>query len=89
MTYLMITSIFFAIGLYGVMVNRNLVRLFISLSIMLAAVALTLASSAHGGSIVLFIWVVEVLEIIMALSLFIYLKKNGITNLDELEEFRG
>jgi NADH:ubiquinone oxidoreductase subunit K len=86
---------FFAIGLYGLLTNRDIVRIFISLSIMLASVALNLAAfssiynSVDGQAYVLFIWVIEVIEIIIALSMFLYLSKKGITDINELNNFKG
>jgi NADH-quinone oxidoreductase subunit K len=94
MSLSLITSLaLFAIGVSGVLTRRDLPRILISVSIILASitlllVTLTTASNIGNHSFVLFIWAVEVMEIVMALAIFIYLVRSGKTDINELKEMK-
>jgi NADH-quinone oxidoreductase subunit K len=84
----LITSlVLFSIGIYGVLSRKDILRILISVSIMLGSITLLLASnpSSTNYGFVLFVWVVEVMEILIALAIFIYLSKKDI---DELQQLR-
>lgn len=87
----------FAIGVYGVLSRRDILRVVISVTIMLSSITLLLLVLAHGMnsqavemaySIVPFVWAVEVMEVIVALALFIYLARNDMEDMDALRSFR-
>lgn len=90
MTPLIIALVLFSIGIYGVLSRRDLLRLLISVSIILGSITLLLVAqaSAQSYSFVLFVWVVEVVEIIIALAAFIYLARSGKTDLHKLTELK-
>lgn len=81
-----IALILFAVGIYGVLSRKDLLRILISVSIILGSITLLLAyqGTAQSYSLILFIWVVEVVEIITALAIFIYVGKKEL-NLQELK----
>ena len=95
---ILITSIvLFALGVYGVLAKRDLLRIVISVTIILGSITLLAAvlaatmttdGAAMAYSLVLFVWAVEVIEILIGLALFLYLSKKGITDISILEQFR-
>lgn len=90
MTPLIIALVLFAIGIYGVLSRRDLLRLLISVSVILGSITLLLVAQASSSSysFVLFVWAVEVVEIIIALAAFIYLARSGKTDLHALTELK-
>ena len=83
--------VLFAVGIFGVLVKRDILRILISVSIMLGSITLLLVALAKGNpsyAFVLFIWVVEIMEILVALSVFIYLSRSDKKDINELQELR-
>lgn len=82
MIALLTSFILFSIGIFGVVSRRDILRILISVSIMLGAITLllvTLATTTTVGqnySLVLFVWAVEIMEIIVALAFFLASKGN-------------
>jgi len=85
----------FGLGVYGVLTRKDLLRIVISVTIILGSITLLAAilAQVYGGSgmaysLVLFIWAVEVIEVLIGLALFLYLNKKGITDITFLEQFK-
>jgi NADH-quinone oxidoreductase subunit K len=89
---LLASFLLFTIGLFGVLIKRDLPRIIISVSIMLGSVALLLVTLAQGNpanlSFVLFIWAAEVMEIIIGLAFFIFLNRSATTELNDLQRLK-
>ncbi len=86
----------FIIGVYGVLVRRNLVFMLISIEIMLNAVAVIFvaASSYHGASdgqiMYLLILTLAASEVAIGLSLLIHMYRRRHTlDVDQLSSMRG
>lgn len=79
--------VLFMVGIYGVLSRKDILRILISVSVILGSITLLLATQATASSysFILFIWVVEVVEIIIALAIFLYLGKKEITELQQLK----
>jgi NADH-quinone oxidoreductase subunit K len=80
----LITSfILFSIGVFGVLSRKDLLRILISVSIMLGSITLllvtlsTATTASTNYSLILFVWAVEVAEIILALALFLSSKGHA------------
>ena len=90
----LVTSlVLFALGVYGVLTKKDVVRIFIGVTIMLSGVTLLLVTTAgnHAAmsySIVLFVWVVEVMEVIITIAIFLYLARHGTQDVRMLREFK-
>ncbi len=86
----------FLLGLWGVIRARDVLRVLISVMLLLSSITLltvTLArahadpSTAAGAhAIVLLAWAVEVIEIVIALALFVALSRKGLIELSRLRE---
>lgn len=86
----------FALGIWGVIKARDVLRALISVTLLLSSITLlavtlarahadpTVAAGAHV--IVLLAWAVEVVEIAVAVALFIALSRKGIIELSRLRE---
>jgi NADH-quinone oxidoreductase subunit K len=86
----------FSIGVYGVLVRRNLVFMLISIEIMLNAVAVIFvaASSYHGTSdgqiMYLLVLTLAASEVAIGLSLLIHMYRRRHTlDVDQLSSMRG
>ncbi len=86
----------FSIGVYGVLVRRNLVFMLISIEIMLNAVAVIFvaASSYHGASdgqiMYLLILTLAASEVAIGLGLLIHMYRRRHTlDVDQLSSMRG
>jgi NADH-quinone oxidoreductase subunit K len=83
MIALLTSLILFSIGIFGVISRRDLLRILISVSIMLGSITLllvtlaTTTSASMNYSLILFVWAVEVVEIIIALALFLSSKGSA------------
>lgn len=94
--YLALAGLIFSIGLISILINRNLIVLFISLEVMLAGVNLALVALSHymndirGQVLAIFSIAVAAGSVAVGLSLLIAyfnLKKNvDIEELSELKE---
>jgi NADH-quinone oxidoreductase subunit K len=73
--YLVLSSILFGIGLLGVLINRNVIRVLMGVEIMLNAVNLLFVSHAgHGPEsqvIVFFIMMVAAAEVVIGLAIVV------------------
>jgi len=93
MMALFTSIVVFALGVYGVLSRHDILRLFISVSLMLSSITLLLVRLAGTAAstmytIVLIVWVVEVVGVIIAIAIFLYLVRNGATTVDVLREFK-
>ncbi|MFC1731698.1 NADH-quinone oxidoreductase subunit NuoK [candidate division KSB1 bacterium] len=89
--YLVLSGILFAIGIFGVIVKRNAIVIFMSIELMLNAVNLTFVAfssflqSLDGQVFVFMVMVVAAAEVVVGLALIIAifrLKKTP--NIDEI-----
>ena len=94
--YMILTTILFMIGLYGVVVRKNLLMLFFATEIMLNAVNIGLtAISNHYGDLTgqmfaFFIIAIAASEVAIGLGLLIiWFKRNGTIDLDSLKSMKG
>jgi NADH-quinone oxidoreductase subunit K len=77
--YLILSAVFFSVGLVGVMLRRNLIVLFMSIELMLNAVNLTLVAGsrmwghADGQVFTFFIIVVAAAEVVVGLAILVNL----------------
>ena len=94
--YLVLAGLIFAIGLYGVMVRRNLIVVLMSLELMLNAVNLNLIAFSHqlsdlGGQIfVIFTIAVAAGEAAVGLGILIaFFRLRRSLDLDQATELAG
>jgi len=77
--YLILSAVFFTIGLVGVLLRRNLIVLFMCVELMLNAVNLTLVAAsrlwgnADGQVFTFFIIVVAAAEVVVGLAILVNL----------------
>jgi NADH-quinone oxidoreductase subunit K len=93
--YIGLSAILFAIGVFGVLVRRNVIVIFMAIEIMLNAVNLAFVAIArHQGSmdgqvIVFFVMTVAAAEAAVGLAIIIAMFRNReTTNADELATLR-
>lgn len=80
----------FAIGVYGILSKRDLLRIVISVAIMLGSITLLAVSLGEGAlpqSIVLFVWAIEIAEIVIGVAVFLYIARSG-RSLQDLQEMK-
>jgi len=94
--YLVLSTVLFFIGVFGVVRRKNLLMLFFSTEIMLNAVNIGFAavSKFHGDltgqMFAFFIIAVAASEVAIGLGLLIlWYKKTGSLNLDDIAKMRG
>ena len=94
--YLILSSILFFIGLFGVIRRKNVLMLFFSTEIMLNAVNIGFVAISKyyndlgGQMFAFFIIAVAASEVAIGLGLLIlWYKKTGSLNLDDNEKMRG
>ena len=94
--YLVVATILFCIGLYGVMKRKNLLMLFFSTEIMLNAVNVGFAAiSQHysdmtGQMFAFFIIAVAASEVAVGLGLLVlWYRKHKTIDLDSLQQMKG
>jgi NADH-quinone oxidoreductase subunit K len=88
---LIASMVLFSIGIYGVLSKRDILRITISVSVILGSITLLLASLAQNSgnySFILFIWAVEVMEILVALAVFLYLARSEKKDINDLQQLR-
>ena len=93
---LLTATAIFALGIWGVMRARDVIRMLICITLLLSSITLltvTLARThadvhvaAGAHAIVLLVWAVEVVEIVIALALYIALSRRGLVELSRLRE---
>lgn len=91
-----LAAILFSVGIYGFLVRRNIIIMFLSLELMLNAVNLNLVAMSHyldslrGQTFTLFIITVAAAEAAIGLGLVIVLFRNKKTvYVDHINELKG
>lgn len=94
--YLLLSTVLFCLGIFGVLYRRNAILMFMSVELMLNAVNLALVafSKAWGQTdaqvFVFFIMVVAAAEVAVGLAILILLYRNlDTTNTDVLNNMKG
>ncbi len=94
--YLVLSAVLFAVGLYGLMVRRNPLIMFMCVELMLNAanIAFVAFSGAlndiAGRTSVFFVLVVAAAEVVVGLSLVVVLMRRRTTlTADDLTELKG
>ena len=94
--YLVLATILFGIGLYGVMRRKNLLMLFFATEIMLNAVNIGFAAVSHyygdlsGQMFAFFIIAIAASEVAVGLGLLIvWYKRHHTLDLDSLQKMKG
>jgi NADH-quinone oxidoreductase subunit K len=94
--YLVLSTILFAIGLYGVMSRKNLLLLFFATEILLNSVNIAFAAISHyygdltGQMFVFFVIAIAASEVAVGLGLLIvWFKRHGTIDLDTMSTMRG
>jgi NADH:ubiquinone oxidoreductase subunit K len=97
-TYLLVSSLLFAIGLFGLLARRNLVAILIALELILNSASINflafnkfcLPDKATGQVFVIFIIALAAAEVCIALSLVLLLyKKHHSINVEQAKELKG
>ena len=94
--YLILASVLFAIGTFGLMVRRNPLVMFMCVELMLNAVTLTFVTFSrmlddiHGQTVVVFVLVVAAAEVVVGLGIIVaLLRKQPDANADDLTVLKG
>ena len=94
--YLILSTILFAIGLYGVMNRKNLLLLFFATEILLNSVNIAFAAISHyygdltGQMFAFFVIAIAASEVAVGLGLLIvWFKRHGTIDLDTMSSMRG
>lgn len=94
--YLILSAALFCIGVFGVILRRNAIVIFMSVELMLNAVNLTFVAfarylhSVEGQIFVFFVMAVAAAEVAVGLAIIIALYRNkGTINIDEANTMRG
>ncbi len=97
-SYLIVSSALFALGVFGVLMRRNLVSMLISLELILNSVNINfvamnkfcLVDKALGQVIVIFVIALAAAEVCIGLSLILWLyRKKETINIEEAKELEG
>jgi NADH-quinone oxidoreductase subunit K len=94
--YLLLSAALFCIGVFGVILRRNAIVIFMSIELMLNAVNLSFIAfarylhSMEGQIFVFFVMAVAAAEVAVGLAIIIALYRNkGSINIDEANAMRG
>ncbi len=94
--YIMLSAAVFSIGVFGFLVRRNLIMMFLSMELMLNSVNISLAAFSHylqsltGQVLVFFVITVAAAEAAIGLAiLIVYYKNNPTLNADEIDLLKG
>lgn len=94
--YMTLAAVLFSIGMYGFLVRRNIIIMFLCMELMLNAVNINLVAMGHyldslaGHNFVLFIITVAAAEAAIGLGLVIVLFRNRKTvYVDHINELKG
>jgi NADH-quinone oxidoreductase subunit K len=94
--YLIVSGLLFCIGLFGVMVRRNILVIYLSLELMLNAANLALVAfsrfnnNLNGQLIVFFIITVAASEVAVGLALIVALyRKRQTTHVEDLATLKN
>ena len=97
-SYLVISSALFSIGVFGVLMRRNLVAMLISLELILNSVNINfiafnkfcLVDKSLGQVFVIFVIALAAAEVSIGLSLILWLyRKKESINIEEVRELKG
>ena len=94
--YIILSSVMFAIGVFGFLARRNLIIMFISIELMLNSVNVSLIAFSHylqsmnGQVLVFFVITVAAAEAAIGLAILIAFYKNNPTlKVDEINLLKG
>ncbi len=94
--YIVLSAIVFSIGVFGFLVRRNLIIVFISIELMLNGVNISLVAFSHylqsmrGQILVFFIIAVAAAEAAIGLAIIIsFFKNNPTLKVDEINLLKG
>jgi NADH-quinone oxidoreductase subunit K len=94
--YMILSTVVFAIGVFGFLSRRNIIIIFMSIELMLNAVNINLISLSHylqdlrGQILAFFVIAVAASEAAIGLAIVIALFKNKATaHVDEIHEMKG
>ena len=97
-SYLIISSALFSLGVFGILMRRNLVAMLISLELILNSVNINfmafnrfcLKDKSLGQVFVIFVIALAAAEVCIALSLILWLyRKKETINVEEAKELKG
>lgn len=97
MSYILLSLILFTLGAYGVLASKHLLKIFLFLEVMTAAVNLLVGAFAAynrmnavlGQAFIIVVWAVSIANTVVFVALAIYLwKKYGTVNIDELRQMK-
>lgn len=91
--YLLLSLVLFTLGIWGVLRESSLLKIFMSIEVMLASINLFVISLSGDGPrssvFVMFVWLISVAEISIVLALFILMyRKMKIININQLKKLR-
>jgi NADH-quinone oxidoreductase subunit K len=94
--YMTLAAVLFLIGAAGLLLRRNALIMFMSIELMLNAVALTFVSGGralgdlNGQVAVFFVLVVAAAEVVVGLAIIVAVfRRRATASVDELDELRG
>jgi len=94
--YMVLSTVVFAIGVFGFLSRRNIIIIFMSIELMLNAVNINLISLSHylqdlrGQILAFFVIAVAASEAAIGLAIIIALFRNKATaHVDEIHEMKG
>ena len=97
-SYLLVSSALFSLGVFGLLMRRNLIAMLISLELVLNSASLNfvainrfcLADKSLGQVFTIFIVALAAAEVCIALSLILWLyRKKESVNIEEANELKG
>jgi len=94
--YLILSAILFGIGIFGVLVRRNVLVMFMCIELMLTAANLSLVTFSRtlndvgGQADVFFILVVAAAEVVVGLGIVVTIfRRRATANADEISSMKG
>jgi NADH-quinone oxidoreductase subunit K len=94
--YLILSAILFGIGIFGVLVRRNVLVMFMCIELMLNAANLSLVTFSRtlndvgGQADVFFILVVAAAEVVVGLGIVVTIfRRRATANADEISSMKG
>jgi NADH-quinone oxidoreductase subunit K len=94
--YMTLAAVLFLIGAAGLLLRRNAIIMFMSIELMLNAVALTFVSAGRalgdldGQVAVFFVLVVAAAEVVVGLAIIVAVfRRRASASVDDLDELRG
>lgn len=94
--YLVLSAILFGIGIFGVLVRRNVLVMFMCIELMLNAANLSLVTFSRtlndvgGQADVFFILVVAAAEVVVGLGIVVTIfRRRATANADEISSMKG